>query len=321
MTTTRRRLRRTLLPLLAGLAAAACDLTSEVEIEAEDVLVAEAYLRPGVTPAVFLHRTLPGDGGSLRVEGATVWVEVETGTSAGERRDFFPIDPADDRWCVDPRGKSYEQPGTCYLAADGAFPAPGTTYRLRVSTADGRALEGTTTVPGSFEIRRPALEPRSATGDTCAVGNATSLELLWTAAEGAWSYQAVALFTGLASGLRDLGVADPPNELELVGLAISRTDTTLVFPAEFGVFDRFDLERDVALALQQGLPAGAVADIVVAAGDRNFVNWVRGGNFNPSGQVRVPSVVGDGTGVFGSLVPRHFTVVTDTASFPACDDR
>jgi hypothetical protein len=34
------------------------------------------------------------------------------------------------------------------------------------------------------------------------------------------------------------------------------------------------------------------------------VNWVRGGSFNPSGTVRVPSISGGGTGVFGSLVTR-----------------
>lgn len=58
----------------------------------------------------------------------------------------------------------------------------------------------------------------------------------------------------------------------------------------------------------------------MAAGDRNYVNWVRGGNFNPSGQVRVPSIVGDGTGVFASLVSRERILVTrDEASAPSCE--
>ena len=46
----------------------------------------------------------------------------------------------------------------------------------------------------------------------------------------------------------------------------------------------------------------------IAAADRNYVNWVRGGNFNPSGQVRVPSVRGDGTGVFAATVVRSLRV-------------
>ncbi|HAW90536.1 MAG TPA: hypothetical protein DCX61_07725, partial [Gemmatimonadetes bacterium] len=52
----------------------------------------------------------------------------------------------------------------------------------------------------------------------------------------------------------------------------------------------------------------------------NFVNWQRGGNFNPSGQVRVPSLRGDGTGVFGAAVNRGFDVVSsDQASaLPDC---
>ncbi len=113
---------------------------------------------------------------------------------------------------------------------------------------------------------------------------------------------------------------DPPDELDLLGLAIGAADTTIVFPQEFGVFDRFTVDRDLLLALQEGLPAGARADVLVAAGDRNFVNWVRGGNFNPSGQVRVPSVTGDGTGVFGSLVVRGRTLLTepDGTGIPSC---
>ncbi|NIP79411.1 MAG: hypothetical protein GWM90_09430 [Gemmatimonadetes bacterium] len=78
------------------------------------------------------------------------------------------------------------------------------------------------------------------------------------------------------------------------------------------------LDRDVALVLQRGLPTGAAADIVVAVGDQNYVNWVRGGNFNPSGQVRVPGITGDGTGVFGSLVAERVPILSDTTGYPAC---
>lgn len=293
--------------VLLVLGAAACTLTSSVEIEAEDVVIVEAYLRPGPGQQVFLYRTLQGDSASLRVDDATVVIA----DGAGSRLELLPV--AEPEVCARYDLLPQDRAGSCYASGTSpGFVRPGGTYTLSVTTVDGRVLDGSTTVPGAFEIRRPASDRCVTTGD--------GFEVLWTSASGSWSYQAVARLRELADGLAALGVEDPPNELELTGLAIGEADTTITFPSEFGVFDRFSLERDVALALQQGLPAGATADIVVAAGDRNFVNWVRGGNFNPSGQVRVPSVVGDGTGVFASLVTRRFTVLTDTStSDPVCE--
>jgi hypothetical protein len=291
-----------LAPIL--LAAAGCGVTSTEVVEAEDVLVVEAYLRVDAPfQEVLLYRSLPGENGSLRVDGATV--RLISGAA-----DTLPMAPASGTGCIGASPFPEGQAGSCY--ATGAAPGfvlPGMTYTLSVTALDGRRLEGTTTVPGSFRIVRPAADP-------CSVPEGAA-ELVWTPAERAWSYQAAARFTGLASGLEQRGVENPPDTLELVGLAIG-ADTTIAFPEEFGVFDRFSLPRDLAVALQQGLPDGASADIVVAAGDRNFVNWVRGGNFNPSGQVRIPSVTGDGTGVVASLVVRRRTILTDT-SIPVCE--
>ena len=44
------------------------------------------------------------------------------------------------------------------------------------------------------------------------------------------------------------------------------------------------------------------------------------GGFNPSGNVRISSVVGDGVGVFGSLVPRRLfmRVGTGPDDLPSC---
>lgn len=285
-------------------AVAGCGVTSTEVVEAEDVLVVEAYLRPDAPfQEVLLYRTLPGADGSLRVDGATVMLARESGGT-------LRLAPIGDGGCVGASPFAEGQAGSCY--ATGAVPGfvePGMGYSLKVSAPDGRRLEGRTTVPGPFRIIRPA-------ADTCSVPDG-AVELAWTTAERAWSYQAAARFTGLAPGLAERGVENPPDTLELVGLAIG-ADTTIAFPQQFGVFDRFSLDRDVAVALQQGLPDGASADIVVAAGDRNFVNWVRGGNFNPSGQVRVPSVTGDGTGVVASLVVRRRAILTDT-SIPVCE--
>jgi len=77
----------------------------------------------------------------------------------------------------------------------------------------------------------------------------------------------------------------------------------VVVPTEVGVFDRFSYDQQLLRAIQGGFPPDVQVHILVAAADRNFVNGVRGGQFNPSGSVRVPSVVGDGVGVFGSIVP------------------
>ena len=66
--------------------------------------------------------------------------------------------------------------------------------------------------------------------------------------------------------------------------------------------------------------AGVTAEVSITAVDGNYVNWARGGNFNPSGQVRVPSLSGDGTGVFGTTVGRSFDVLVsnESSGLPAC---
>ena len=83
--------------------------------------------------------------------------------------------------------------------------------------------------------------------------------------------------------------------------------------------NRFDNSVfDILVALQTGLPAGVDANVLVAAADRNYVNWVRGGNFNPSGTVRVSSIRGDGAGLFGAIVSRRLTITTDSAVSARC---
>jgi hypothetical protein len=301
-------------PLVAAslaLVAAGCELTSVELADTADTVIAEVYLRPGESMhQAFLYRTFPVGGGSLRVDGATI---VVRGTD-GELIEFVPA--AADGDCAEydfvPGGAG----GSCYLAPDEGLIRPGQRYDLEVVLPDGRRLEGSTVVPAAFQLVRPS-------ASRCVLEQ-LSLELVWTRSEGSWAYQAEARFTDLAAGLAARGVADPPDTLRLLGLAIGASDTTMAFPRDFGVFDRFDLDRELLLALQQGLPEGARAEIVVAAADRNYVNWARGGNFNPSGQVRVPSVTGGGTGVFGSLLRRAVIVVapgdgTEPTGWPSCE--
>lgn len=288
------------LAALAGLVVVigGCELTSVEVAVPEDVVVVEAFLRPDSdSQHAFLYRTLPGDDGSLRVDGA----EVRVYGPEGAPLLFSAAD--EERECARPP-EGLEEAGSCYVSPPRpGFVRPGATYRLEVALPDGGTLTGRTTVPGSFRVVRP--EP-----ETCVLGQ-PSYPLVWTRSEGAWSYQVVAYLRELAPGLEERGVVDPPDELELTGLAVGSSDTTITFPGEFGVFDRFVLERDLLLALADGLPNGSRADIVFAAGDRNFVNWARGGTFNPSGQVRIPSVGGDGTGVFASLVVQRRSLVAE----------
>ena len=140
----------------------------------------------------------------------------------------------------------------------------------------------------------------------------TPLEVRWTRSAGAWAYVNETSINGLPAALAPENIEVEEDPLYLLGLSISASDTTVVFPSEFGVFDRFDLEQDLALRLQRGLPGGTDAQVTIAAVERNYVNWVRGGNFNPSGQVRVSSLRGDGSGVFGAAVLRRFSVVAES---------
>jgi hypothetical protein len=168
-------------------------------------------------------------------------------------------------------------------------------------------------MPGDFHIEGGIPE--------CTLRPDTPLEVRWTQSEGAAAYINETRIDGLDEALAPEGIP-APDELYLLGLSISAADTTIVFPAEFGVFDRFGLDQALTVRLQRGLPEGAAALVGISAADANYVNWARGGNFNPSGQVRIPSVRGDGTGVFASMVMRRFAVIASSGipdgGTPAC---
>jgi hypothetical protein len=108
------------------------------------------------------------------------------------------------------------------------------------------------------------------------------------------------------SGLKDildpLGI-EAPDPLELTSVSVASSDTTLVFPTNVGLFQRGDLPREVFDLLENGLPPGTDAIFVVLAAEKNYTNGIRGGRFNPSGNVRLSSVAGDAVGVFGGVVP------------------
>lgn len=298
------------IPLLAlATVATACELTEVTTAPSDDLVVVEAVLRTDLDPQrILLHRTVQGVG-VQPVEGATVTV---TGEEDGRVHVFKQ---GGDCYRIDRRyieADSLDFQGTCYTAGllDDHWVIPGQSFELRVETPDGRVARGRTTVPGEFTpIGIPSTQ-RSDVGHPplCSLPPDTPLPVAWTASEGAWSYVAQLRITGLRRALEPRGI-NAPEPLELRGLAISEADTSILLPTQFGVFERFQYEQDLLLAIQNGFPEATQMDLVIAAADRNWVNGVRGGSFNPSGQTRISSVIGDDVvGVFGSLVPMRSAI-------------
>jgi len=213
--------------------------------------------------------------------------------------------------CIIPEDAN-EVEGTCYAIhpVPEGFVGAGATIEALVVLPDGSELTGRTVVPSDFEL----LVPQSVGPRGCVSEPGELLDLVWTMSEGAWAYLGETRISGLADVLQEMGSEAELDEdpLFLTGLSLSAADTTMMFPSEFGVFDRFDLDHDISVLLQAGLPGGTSAEVTIAAVDRNSVNWVRGGGFNPSGAIRVPSLFGDmGTGVIGSSVRYGFKVWTE----------
>jgi hypothetical protein len=285
-----------------------CTLTEVVVPEADDLLVVEAVLRPDQsTQRVLLHSAL-----ASAPAGAEQGARVVVRTAAGREIVFAEV--ADEGFCIEdePLGRA-----ACYVSplSEGFWVQPGQEYRLRVETRDGRVAFGTTRVPGDFRLYRP----RSEELGTCNLPPDTALPLSWSPAAGAWAYIAEMEVSGLRTALAGRVPGEIPDSVRLTGLAITETDTTMVLPRDFGIFQRFDFDQPLLLALRDGLPRDVRAFLVVAAVDRNYVNAVRGGTFNPSGRVRIPSVAGDATGMFGSMVVRRVLIqVGEPGTLPSC---
>lgn len=289
--------------VLASAGLAGCELQSVVLAEPDDVVVAEIVLRAGTGPQrAFLHRTF--GAGSAAVPDADIRV-------IGPANDTLRFLPAPQPDCVD--SEITDIIGSCYITSPLARPVvAGGRYTLHITLPDGE-MTGVTQVPGAFSLVAPRTRD-------CRLEPDRTFELVWTQAEGAWVYLAEAEFMGLRDALRARGIEAPAGRIRLLGVGVSRTDTTLVFPAELGLFDRGDPEiADALEALQAGLPPEVDTEIVLAAADRNYVNWIRGGRFNPSGPVRVPSISGAGTGLFGSVVTHAFAITTGPHPVPACE--
>lgn len=297
-----------------------CELQEVTLTQPEDLVVAEAEvvvtrtLPPGgedpervphLIASVFLHRTY--GGADMLVPNAVVTI---TARASGLAITVPEVEVAECLLFDASENEFPPPPGSCYRFA--ALPSPflpGDQLDLEVTTDRGENLLGTATVPGSFALEDLAYEPVPGPDRDflfCTLPPESLYRISWTPSAGAWAYLAETNIDGLDRIFAPLGI-EVPTSLFLDGLAVGE-DTDIVFPSEFGVFDRFDLDRELSLLLQEGLPAGTFAGVSVSALDRNWVNWARGGSFNPSGAVRVPSVFGDGTGVFGAAVRQGFNV-------------
>jgi len=295
----------TALAILAG-----CEIGETTFAEPEEMIVAEVFIYGDArNHTAFLHRAGSGPGGQ---GGPVKGASIEVTDPEGRTIRFVEAYP---EYCIEIGGAVAIPGGTCYIPAEGgddALVRPGTTYTLRIELPDGRILTGRTTVPGDFRILTPAPDPSGY--PICTLSSDTPVELAWTRSAGAWVYIAEAELWGLARALEPRGI-EVDNPYRVLGFAVSENDTTIAFPGEFGIFERFN-DREILLAIRDGLPNGVLVAGAIAAADRNYVNWIRGGRFNPSGLVRIPSIAGDGTGVFGSLVVRGFVLDGARATNP-----
>lgn len=304
--------RRAVAGCALALLATGCELTETTAVDPVVVPVLEMVLRSGEPQqSAWLHRTGTADdavpGARLRVRSASVADGPVLAFVAAERP-----------FCVVFWRESFEHAGgSCYISTPGREELeiiPGGSYELEATLPDGARLTGGTTVPGAFHIRRPRIS-----ADTCALRPHTPFEVVWSRSSGAWAYVVEVNLYGLRDALSGEGIEIVDDPFFLRGISVSESDTTLVVPGGLGLFDITELDRDLLLALQRGLPSGVVAEVSVAAVDRNFVNWARGGGFNPSGQVRVSSVRGGGAGLFGSAVERRRVLrVGEGLVLPTC---
>jgi hypothetical protein len=310
------------LSVVAALAAAfmsGCELPEVPAPPSEDLLVVEAVLRAGrPTQYVLLHRAIQGS----RIRG-------ETGARVTVTRDdgqvIFYYEAAALQTCslvaADNEALGdIELEATCYVTdgSDGFFVEPGRSYELRIETRDGLIARGRTVLPGAFSYTSPAapLRTRSLIAD-CSLPN-EPFELVWRKSEGAWAYIIMLELTGWSSVLPIAG-ENAPDPLELMSVSVSESDTSAIVPTNIGLFQRPDLDRRIFEMLEEGIPEGVETNLVVMAADKNYTNAVRGGRFNPSGPVRLSSVVGDAVGVFGGVIPiviRSKTVAGEDA--PPC---
>jgi hypothetical protein len=289
--------------LFTVLTTAACELSEVVIADEDDVVVAEVLVqvrddRGSGAPrsaTALLHRT---SGAPEGVPGARIVIRSSRGSITLLEREA-PLTR-----CAWTRPDDYGI--TCYSNEDVTF-VPGEALDVEIDLPGGGRLEGSVRVPGDFGLLGSF--GSGVFPPPCRLDPERNFDLRWSRSDGAWAYLAETGLQDFRAGLAARGIQVDEDYLYMLGLASSAADTTIVFPSELGLIERFSLDRDLLVALQGGLPSGTQARVSVAAVERNYTNWARGGTFNPSGQVRIPSLRGDGTGFFGATVVKTMTVI------------
>ena len=284
------RLQRRLAPLAALLLLGNCELaTVELVLPLPDMVVAEVTVVLTVDAADPSRRTtdiraittrFPKGGHPTGVHGATVRVIGESGRSI-----LLSEEPDPETDCMN-RGFF----GSCYTAtAPSAIFAPGERLSLEVTGPNVGVLTGVSRMPGLFSPTGLSL-----VDGRCRLTPATNHRFTWPPVQGAAGYLAEARIEGELTGDSDGNVHI---SVTLIGSDVAE----IAFPREF-LRDLYGNDWELARVLRTGLPDGTTADIAVGAIDRNWINWIREGRINLNGEVRTPSVFGDGSGMFGTAV-------------------
>jgi hypothetical protein len=223
--------------LALSLGSVGCELQEITLAESQDLVVAEVFVQIGQGAnriTAFLHRTEDGNrGGGAEVPGAGVQLLVGPGIAA---MDLLETDV--DQCLVPTEDPADRVPGTCYAASplDELLVSDGDSIRVVIDLPDGGQLWGETVVPEGFDIVSPS-------NSVCTLGAGQTLEIQWTASAGTWAYVSETVISGLRDVLEPEGIVVEEDPLDLVGLSISASDTTIVFPTEFGVFERLGGRR------------------------------------------------------------------------------
>ena len=298
-------MRRLLAPLAIMAGAAGCDVTDVPPGSGRKMLVASATVVLDIDPAepsridtravalvseAYQQALTEVPGAAVRITGASgrslslVEEEDPLGTCTVLPEDLYGVDG--------PLGTI----GSCHTATEAfAVFAPGEVLTLAVTTPDGAVLEGTSRMPDAFVPQGLLVED-----GRCRVEPDTGYRFAWAPVEGAWAHVGEAEITGLSPSLWS---SSDPLYLPVTVLGRGRDVTDMVFPRDFLLELLSDVDNvELHRTLDAGLPGGARADVTIAALDRNWANWIREGRLNINGETVIPSVFGDGTGMFGTAV-------------------
>ena len=245
---------------------------------------------------------------SYEIPGATVRISGEHGQSI---RLEEVADPRST--CLTKLAGGLRRPpaGSCHIGRMRPSPfSPGELLTLEVTLPDGGVLAGVSRLPGFF-----APSGLSLSNGRCRLEPDTGYNFSWPRVLGAGTFLAEARVAGLG----ELWTNDEP--LYLPATLRGPDHTNMIFPRDFLYElinrDEWELQR----VLYTGLPEGASADVTIGAVDRNWANWIRV-RFAFEGEIRIPSVFGDGTGWFGTGVRWKVSVESraagDANELPSC---